>query len=280
MQPMVALRKPVNIVVASALIGLSSMSAAETIEETPGAGAMVADALFARPLYFVLSQAGALIYGATLPFTLLGGNADEAAETFVVTPLQAAFVRCLGCGKIPNEVSEVKEGEGKSIRHFVMLNGGLSMMDAEGENSDGAGYGLYMGTHFELADHSRFDVMLGVKQLAADIDYDIDDTTTYTDDVLSYQIVTRFGKEIFTNTDLMFKLGLHRWSVDRDVEVSGVTASGSTDGIDFLWGVGLDTDLGDSFRLGLDYTSYSMDNSDDDYDADIATVDLSLSYLF
>ena len=68
--------------------------------------------------------------------------------------------------------------------------------------------------------------------------------------------------------------------MDRDVEVSGVTASGSTDGIDFLWGVGLDTDLGDSFRLGLDYTSYSMDNSDDDYDADIATVDLSLSYLF
>ncbi len=279
MQLMAALRNPVNIVVATLLIGLSSVSSAETIEESPGAGAMVADAVFARPLYFVLSQAGALIYGATLPFTLLGGNADEAAETFVVTPLQAAFVRCLGCGKIPNEVKEVKEGEGKTIRHFVMLNGGLSMMDSEDESSDGAGYGLYMGTHFELADHSRFDVMLGAKKLAADLDYDVG-TATYTDDVMSYQIVSRFGKEIFWDLDLMFKLGLHSWSTDREVENGGVTTSGSTSGVDFLWGVGLDTDLGESFRLGLDYTSYSLENSDDDYDADIGTVDLNLSYMF
>jgi hypothetical protein len=278
MQLMAALRKPVNIVVASLMLALSSVSGAETIEESPSAGAMVADAVFARPLYFVMSQAGALIYGVTLPFTLLGGNADEAAETFVVTPLQAAFVRCLGCGKIPNEVGEVKEGEGKTIRHFVMLNGGLTMLDTESKKSTGAGGGIFMGTHFELADKSRFDVMLGVKMLG-DIEMK-KPSETITDNMMSYQIVTRFGKEVFWGMDLMFKLGLHSWTTDRDYEVSGVTTSGSTSGVDFLWGLGLDKDLGSSIRLGLDYTSYGLENSDDGYDASINTLDMNLSFMF
>jgi len=267
--------KSVNLAVIIISLGLNSLASAETIREDPGAGAMVADAIFARPLYFVLSQAGALIYTATLPFTLLGGNADEAAETFVVTPLQAAFVRCLGCGKIPDEVGELREGEGKNIHHFIMLNGGASFLDTESKKTTGAGYGIYAGTHFELADKSRFDVMLGAKRLG-NIEFK-KPVGTYKDDMMSYQIVTRFGKEIFASTDLMFKLGMHSWSTDRDFPGG---ESGSTSGVDFLWGLGLDTGLSESIRLGAEYTAYSLENSDDDYEADINTLDLNLSFMF
>ena len=275
MQLMTALRNPVKLAVATALLGASTFASAERIEESPSAGAMVADAVIARPLYFVLSQAGALVYGATLPFTLMGGNADDAAETLVVTPLQAAFVRCLGCGKIDNQVSELREGEGKRIRHFAMLNAGMTMLDTESEDTTGAGFGLYLGTHFELTDKSRFDVMLGAKRIG-DIEVEAD-AATFTDTMTSYQLVSRFGREVFWDLDLMFKLGVHHWSVTREVD-GGAEASAS--GNDFLWGVGLDTDLGDSFRLGLDYTSYGMDDADKGYDANVDTVDLNLSYMF
>lgn len=275
MQPMAALRKPVNIAVATALLGLSSVASAERIEETPSAGAMVADAVIARPLYFVLSQAGALVYGATLPFTLLGGNADQAAEALVITPLQGAFVRCLGCGKVDNQVTELNEGEGKRIRHFVMLSAGYGDVDFDGENGGGAGYGLYLGTHFNLTDKSRFDVMLGAKTLR---DIEIGDGANKFDSTMtSYQIVSRFGREIFWDLDLMFKLGLHHWKGEWDFAAG---SSGDTTGNDFLWGVGLDTELGDSFRLGLDYTRYNLENSDDNYDASVDTYDLNISYMF
>lgn len=273
MQPMAALRKPVQLALATALLGAGTLVSADTIEESPSAGAMVADAVFARPLYFVLSQAGALVYGATLPFTLLGGNADQAAETLVVTPLQAAFVRCLGCGKVNNEVGDVREGDGKWIRHFVMLSGGAASLDTSGDSGTGADYGIYLGTHFELNDDSRFDVMLGVKRL----DVDLDATPKYTDKATSYQIVSRFGKEIFWNMDLMLKLGVHHWNATREFSTGG---DATTSGNDFLWGVGLDTDLGNHFRAGLDYTSYNIENSSDGYSADVGTVDLNLSYMF
>ena len=99
MRPMATLLKSATIAAISVLLFSATPAMAETIEDSPSAGAMVADAIFVRPLYFALSQAGAAIYTATLPFTLLGSNADQAAETLVITPLQGAFVRCLGCGK-------------------------------------------------------------------------------------------------------------------------------------------------------------------------------------
>lgn len=275
MQLMTALRNPLKIAVATALLGVSSLASAERIDETPSAGAMVADAVVARPLYFVLSQAGALVYGATLPFTLLGGNADEAAEALVVTPLQAAFVRCLGCGKIDNEVGNLREGDGKRIRHFAMLSGGVANMEAGDESGSGPDYGLFLGTHFELTDKSRFDVMIGGRYLG---DIELDDVTpTTTTTATSYQIVSRFGREVFGGMDLMFKLGLHHWNAE--TEVSG-GASVDTSGNDFLWGVGVDGDLGDSVRLGLEYTSYKLENTDDNFDVTLDTLDLNLSYMF
>ncbi len=269
--------KTITVSVTSVLLSLPAQ--AESIKETPSAGAMVADALVARPLYFALSQIGAVVYTATLPFTLLGNNADQAAESLVVAPLQGAFLRCLGCGKMDSQVDRLSTVDGsKRINHFVTLNGGLSMLDTAGETKNTPGYGLYMGTHFALSDTSRFDVALGVKQLA---DTDVEDnsnTKILTDDIRSYQIFSRFGRDLGA-VDLMFKLGGHYWQADRDGFVAGVT-SGKASGVDALYGIGLDAWLTDSLRLGLDYTHYNMKKSNKNYDSKIQAVDLNLSFMF
>lgn len=296
MQLMATLRTSVNIAVATALLGMSSLASAERIEETPSAGAMVADAVLARPLYFVLSQAGALIYGATLPFTLLGGNADQAAETLVVTPLQAAFVRCLGCGNIENEVGSLNEGDGKRIRHFVMLSGGVSQEKSFVGEKFMSG-GLYLGTHFSLLDNSRFDVMLGGRQLMAS-EKDVGDES-----LNSLEIVSRFGKAVNGWLELSGKLGLSRWKykVDSDVDTTGISDIKASS-VDFFWGVGAAAQVSGNWRVGLDYTRYDLTVEDnitlsgvaatdadalafqarlaDGVDTNLELLDLNITYMF
>ena len=74
-----------------------SVSFAKTVDESPSAGAMVADAVIARPILLVLTVAGTGLYLVTLPFSLAGGNADQAAEQLMIGPAKSTFVRCLGC---------------------------------------------------------------------------------------------------------------------------------------------------------------------------------------
>ena len=57
----------------------------------------VVDALIARPVSIAATGAGAVVWGVSLPFSLLGGNAGEAADNLVGGPAREAFVRCLGC---------------------------------------------------------------------------------------------------------------------------------------------------------------------------------------
>ncbi|MDE1463560.1 hypothetical protein [Spartinivicinus poritis] len=66
-------------------------------KQDPSAYAMVGDALIARPLLFGMTVVGSVAYVVTLPFSLLGENASQAAETLVLQPARATFVRCLGC---------------------------------------------------------------------------------------------------------------------------------------------------------------------------------------
>ena len=66
-------------------------------EEGPRWEYQVADALVARPVSIVATGAGAVVWGVSLPFSLLGGNAGEAADKLVGGPAREAFVRCLGC---------------------------------------------------------------------------------------------------------------------------------------------------------------------------------------
>ena len=55
------------------------------------------DAVIARPLGILATAAGAAVWGISLPFSLLGGNAGEAADKLVGGPARETFVRCLGC---------------------------------------------------------------------------------------------------------------------------------------------------------------------------------------
>lgn len=67
------------------------------VDEDPSAGAMVGDLLVARPLGLVMTVGGTAAFVVSLPFTLLGGNVSEAADTLMVGPARSTFVRCLGC---------------------------------------------------------------------------------------------------------------------------------------------------------------------------------------
>ena len=78
-------------------IGGVASAAEPRLEAQPSGGAMVVDALVARPLLAVATVGGAAIFLVSLPFSALGGNVDEAAETLIRTPAEATFRRCLGC---------------------------------------------------------------------------------------------------------------------------------------------------------------------------------------
>ncbi len=84
---------------AAALVAMlgSTPTLAQDQEASPSGGAMVADALLARPLLAVATVGGAAVFLVSLPFSALGGNVDAAAETLIKTPAEATFRRCLGC---------------------------------------------------------------------------------------------------------------------------------------------------------------------------------------
>lgn len=66
-------------------------------EDEPRYFRMIGDLLIGRPLLLVATGLGTGIFLASLPFSLLGGNLKEAADTLVVGPARQTFVRCLGC---------------------------------------------------------------------------------------------------------------------------------------------------------------------------------------
>ena len=71
--------------------------AQQAVDDTPNEFAMVGDLLVARPIGAVMTIGGAAVWLVSLPFTLAAGHASEAAETLMLGPAEATFVRCLGC---------------------------------------------------------------------------------------------------------------------------------------------------------------------------------------
>lgn len=89
-----------NQILASMTAGSLLLGAAPAFagpEDEPGAGAMAADAVVARPLGLLATIAGSAAFVVSLPFSALGGNVPEAADALVIGPAKATFVRCLGC---------------------------------------------------------------------------------------------------------------------------------------------------------------------------------------
>lgn len=107
----------VLMVISTALIlSFPQIAAAQettAVIEKPSALAMTGDLIFARPVLFVMTAVGSVIFVVSLPFSLAGGNAAEAGNTLVVQPAITTFVRCLGC-KHPGYKKAVEEAEGSN----------------------------------------------------------------------------------------------------------------------------------------------------------------------
>ena len=60
------------------------------------AGVMTADLLLARPAGVVATVLGTAIFVVGLPFTLIDGSTEQAAQTLVAQPANYTFARPLG----------------------------------------------------------------------------------------------------------------------------------------------------------------------------------------
>jgi hypothetical protein len=91
------------LVFAAALFFTSGIAADGTPDSSaqdrypPTAEQMILDGLIYRPISLGATLIGTGIFIATLPFSLIGGNADEAGERLILEPASNTFERCLGC---------------------------------------------------------------------------------------------------------------------------------------------------------------------------------------
>lgn len=89
-------------IMVSASLAFASMQpalAAIEIDETdfgPSYETMAVDTVVGKPLQLVAAIAGTAAYIVSLPFSLIGGNADQAQQKLFVEPWNA-MSRCLGC---------------------------------------------------------------------------------------------------------------------------------------------------------------------------------------
>ena len=93
--------KLLSIMVSTGLVFASMQPALAAIEidETdfgPSYETMTVDTIVGKPLQLVAALAGTAAYIVSLPFSLIGGNADQAQQKLFVEPWDA-MGRCLGC---------------------------------------------------------------------------------------------------------------------------------------------------------------------------------------
>lgn len=97
------MKRVMRVVAATALASTLSFASAAQARDMelegarPSALAMFGDALIVRPVMTAATAGGIAVYAVTLPFSIIGGNSEEAGDTLVKTPAWTAFVRCLGC---------------------------------------------------------------------------------------------------------------------------------------------------------------------------------------
>lgn len=78
--------------------------------------AMVGDIFLVRPVMGLITVAGLATFTATLPFSALGNNVDEAAETLVRHPANNTFLRCLACTPTEHEQKQRERRTRKAER--------------------------------------------------------------------------------------------------------------------------------------------------------------------
>jgi len=100
---MVSIQRRLTALFMTFMLGIASMPASaeemydDQVNQRPTAMAMFGDAVLARPLLLAGTLVGTGLFVVTLPFSALGGNVKEAANTLVVGLAKTTFTRCLGC---------------------------------------------------------------------------------------------------------------------------------------------------------------------------------------
>jgi hypothetical protein len=94
------LRRVTALLVIVALIGVTFAGAAGAAvigeDDQVTAGKMAADTLIVRPLGFVATVLGSVLFVVSLPFSALGGNVNEVGQRLVVDPALFTFKRPVG----------------------------------------------------------------------------------------------------------------------------------------------------------------------------------------
>lgn len=94
-----SLRAKAIVIMMGFMMALPGVSFAQNVTQRPSGLEMASDTLLVRPAMLVGTVLGTGVFIVSLPFSALGGNVGEAADTLVVTPFKATFMRCLGCSK-------------------------------------------------------------------------------------------------------------------------------------------------------------------------------------
>lgn len=121
--------------VALALSSASASAATEVPEGTshysgPNAGSMALDATIGRPVHGLIAVGGAALWLATLPFSILGDNYEEATNKLLIEPTNSFFTRCLGCTPKQDVTNRVLKG--KTIRPDVYTDENYGYFNDDG----------------------------------------------------------------------------------------------------------------------------------------------------
>ena len=97
MHQMIAQRGAASILAATLMLSASLAGAEDGhTNPPPTADATAADLLIARPGGLAATVLGAAVFVVGLPFTLINGSTEQAAQKLVVEPAQYTFTRPLG----------------------------------------------------------------------------------------------------------------------------------------------------------------------------------------
>lgn len=68
--------------------------------------AMILDAFFVRPVMAAATVVGGALFVVSAPFAMAGGTTETTWDTFVSTPADNLFIRCLGCTPVQHDQIE------------------------------------------------------------------------------------------------------------------------------------------------------------------------------
>ena len=287
-----------------------SVSNAAEIDDSPSAGAMMADLLIARPLLLTGTVLGTAVYVVSLPFTLLGGNASEAGEALVLEPMEATFARCLGCTGSDHNNESIKTttvaGPPSDVdlsQSVVSTEESFPIYRPEKERIKPflkAGY--QAGTYFGESDSSTSGFLLAFGSTVVDgdigyldielsyADYGNDEflrsdpgepRSTITHNLTSVAAGVNAGIHLGSRGYLYGKVGYSSWTLRDEQEDTDpndpFTSKEKEEGNDFYYGAGIGIDLTQKINLNVEYVVHPISELQED-DNNVTAIGANLSF--